>query len=122
MPLVIGALKHPDVETRECAAATIGNLAAGNASIMDSEGAIVPLVKLLEAAVPSLIHIIQKAKSGSWEDCAGGTSPHASTGLKKSATVSYTPIFLQEMHDKGCASANNVDFWFPRKVGHGKDH
>ena len=73
MPVVIGALRHADIETRECAAATVGNMAAGNTSTTDAEGEVVPVIKLLEAAVPDLISIIQKAKSGSWEDCAGET-------------------------------------------------
>lgn len=74
MPLIIQGLKHPDVDTRECAAAATGNFAAGNCTIRTEAGAAVPVLSLLLDAVPGLVKLCAKAKPGPADDCAGDIS------------------------------------------------
>ena len=64
-------LRHPDPDTRECAAAAIGNLAAGNASFSNVDGEKMVIVNLLEAAVQPLMTLCKANSSGPEEDCAG---------------------------------------------------
>ena len=76
IPHIVKGLRHPDFDTRECAAAALGNLAAGNASIMDGEGQKVPIIRLMEGSVPQLVHLCRSSHSGQAADCAGDLLCH----------------------------------------------
>lgn len=69
--LIIQGLRHPDADTRECAAAGIGNLAAGNCAYEVADGGVVQILSTLLDAIPQLIKQCNKLRPGPQEDCAG---------------------------------------------------
>ena len=72
IPLILQGLKHPDADARECAAAAVGNFAAGNCSFEARDGGEVQILGLVLDAIPSLVKQCGKAKAGPQDDCAGG--------------------------------------------------
>ncbi len=75
IPLIVQGLKHPDADARECAAAAVGNFAAGNCSFEACDGGEVQILGLVLDAIPSLVKQCTKVKPGPQDDCAGETSP-----------------------------------------------
>ena len=71
LPLIIQGLRHPDTDTRECSAASIGNLAAGNCAFEVADGGEVQILGTLLEAIPQLIKQCNKLRPGPQEDCAG---------------------------------------------------
>lgn len=68
---MLQGLRHPDADTRECAAAAIGNFAAGNCSYELSDGGEVQILGALLDAIPQLVKQCNKHRPGPQEDCAG---------------------------------------------------
>lgn len=73
LPLILQGLKHPDADTRECAAAAVGNFAAGNCAYELADGTEVQLLSLLLDAIPQLVKQCNKIRVGPQEDCAGAS-------------------------------------------------
>ena len=72
VPLIVQGLRHADADARECAAAAVGNFAAGYPGYSDGETkAAIP--EMLAKAIPGLVKLCQKAKSGPADECAGET-------------------------------------------------
>ena len=70
VPLIVQGLRHADTDARECAAAAVGNFAAGYPGYSDGETkAAIP--DMLAKAIPGLVKLCQKAKSGPADECAG---------------------------------------------------
>ena len=76
IPLIIQGLRHPDPDTRECAAAAVGNFAAGNCSYELEEGVELQVLSALLEAIPQLVKQCNKFRPGPQEDCAGTQRLH----------------------------------------------
>ena len=72
--LIVQGLRHPDADTRECAAAAIGNLAAGNCAYEVGDGGEVQILSTLLVAIPQLVKQCNKLRPGPQEDCSGRDS------------------------------------------------
>jgi len=74
IPLIVQGLKHPDADARECAAAAVGNFAAGNCGFEARDGGEVQILGLVLDAIPSLVKQCGEVKAGPQDDCAGQAS------------------------------------------------